>query len=54
MADLLYEVGAEEIPAGYIAPALEQLGAALGARAGARRGWRMGRSAPRARPAGLS
>jgi glycyl-tRNA synthetase beta chain len=30
MADLLYEIGAEEIPAGYIAPALEQLARALG------------------------
>ncbi len=29
MADLLYEIGAEEIPAGYIEPALEQLGRAL-------------------------
>ncbi len=27
MPDLLYEIGAEEIPAGYIAPALEQLAA---------------------------
>jgi glycyl-tRNA synthetase beta chain len=30
MADLLYEIGAEEIPAGYIAPALEQLARSLG------------------------
>jgi glycyl-tRNA synthetase beta chain len=30
MADLLYEIGAEEIPAGYIEPALEQLARALG------------------------
>ena len=30
MADLLYEIGAEEIPAGYIAPALDQLARALG------------------------
>ncbi len=30
MADLLYEIGAEEIPAGYIEPALAQLAAALG------------------------
>ncbi|MGD1001406.1 MAG: glycine--tRNA ligase subunit beta [Candidatus Brocadiia bacterium] len=29
MADLLYEIGAEEIPAGYIEPALEQLARAL-------------------------
>ena len=29
MADLLYEIGAEEIPAGYIGPALEQLARAL-------------------------
>jgi glycyl-tRNA synthetase beta chain len=29
MADLLYEIGAEEIPAGYIEPALEQLALAL-------------------------
>jgi glycyl-tRNA synthetase beta chain len=29
MADLLYEIGAEEIPAGYILPALEQLERAL-------------------------
>jgi len=29
MADLLYEIGAEEIPAGYILPALEQLARAL-------------------------
>jgi glycyl-tRNA synthetase beta chain len=29
MADLLYEIGAEEIPAGYIAPTLDQLASAL-------------------------
>jgi glycyl-tRNA synthetase beta chain len=29
MADLLYEIGTEEIPAGYIAPALQQLEAAM-------------------------
>lgn len=29
MADLLFEIGAEEIPAGYIAPALEQLGTGI-------------------------
>ena len=29
MADLLYEIGTEEIPAGYIRPALDQLHAAL-------------------------
>lgn len=31
MPDLLYEIGTEEIPAGYLAPALQQLAKALGA-----------------------